>query len=211
MRRGSGAWRRGLGWRWGWSCSGPRGPRRSRRRRRIERDLPPRRPGFGAKVTNERGYVVARHDFLPFGQEWTLPTSRDKKLFTGQEHDRRRASTTSAHATTTRRIGRFATIDPVYTWRENLVDPQRWNRYAYAKNNPLRYTDPDGRMPWLIVGGFVGTVAYGGWDIWQNVQSGRPWHENLGVEAAKGFIVGATLGIAAPALAAGRSPSESKA
>jgi len=42
-------------------------------------------------------------------------------------------------------IGRFTTTDPVYTWRENLVDPQRWNRYAYARNNPLRYVDPDGK------------------------------------------------------------------
>jgi hypothetical protein len=33
----------------------------------------------------------------------------------------------------------------VYTWQENLVDPQRWNRYAYVRNNPLRYVDPDGR------------------------------------------------------------------
>lgn len=32
------------------------------------------------------------------------------------------------------------------TWQENLVDPQRWNRYAYVRNNPLRYKDPDGRI-----------------------------------------------------------------
>ena len=49
------------------------------------------------------------------------------------------------------KIGRFTTVDPVYTWRENLVDPQRWNRYAYARNNPLRYVDPDGRV--LVLAG----------------------------------------------------------
>ncbi len=42
-------------------------------------------------------------------------------------------------------VGRFSTVDPVVTFDENLVDPQRWNRYAYARNNPLKYTDPDGR------------------------------------------------------------------
>ena len=31
---------------------------------------------------------------------------------------------------------RFTTVDPFFAWGDNLVDPQRWNRYAYAKNNP---------------------------------------------------------------------------
>lgn len=28
-----------------------------------------------------------------------------------------------------------------------LLEPQRWNKYAYALNNPLRYVDPDGEDP----------------------------------------------------------------
>jgi hypothetical protein len=28
---------------------------------------------------------------------------------------------------------------------DNFGDPQAWNGYAYARNNPLRYTDPDGQ------------------------------------------------------------------
>jgi hypothetical protein len=36
-------------------------------------------------------------------------------------------------------------VDPQYNWHANLVDPQRWNRYAYGRDNPLRYVDPDGR------------------------------------------------------------------
>ena len=87
-------------------------------------------------VTNEAGHVVSRHDFLPFGQEWTLPTSREKKLFTGQEHDPETGLDYFGARYYQARIGRFTTIDPVYTWKENLVDPQRWNRYAYARSNP---------------------------------------------------------------------------
>jgi hypothetical protein len=29
-----------------------------------------------------------------------------------------------------------------------LTDPQRWNRYVYTGNNPLRRIDPDGRDWW---------------------------------------------------------------
>jgi hypothetical protein len=32
-------------------------------------------------------------------------------------------------------------------------NPQDWNRYAYARNNPLRYTDPSGHMAWEGDGG----------------------------------------------------------
>jgi RHS repeat-associated protein len=38
--------------------------------------------------------------------------------------------------------GRFTSVDPVSGWPG---DPQSWNMYAYARNNPLLYTDPDGQ------------------------------------------------------------------
>jgi len=28
--------------------------------------------------------------------------------------------------------------------KEWLRDPQRWNHYAYVRNNPLQYVDPNG-------------------------------------------------------------------
>lgn len=33
------------------------------------------------------------------------------------------------------------------------ANPQDWNRYGYARNNPIRYTDPSGHMAWEGEGG----------------------------------------------------------
>jgi len=98
-------------------------------------------------VTNQNGDVIARHDFLPFGEEYPgpQPTARERKLFTGKERDAETGFDYFGARYYDARIGRFTTIDPLQTTAENLVDPQKWNRHAYVRNNPLRWVDPDGR------------------------------------------------------------------
>lgn len=39
--------------------------------------------------------------------------------------------------------GRFVSVDPV----QDLADPQQWNGYAYANNNPTTLSDPGGLVP----------------------------------------------------------------
>jgi RHS repeat-associated protein len=103
-------------------------------------------PGSVRVVTNQAGQEVTRHDFLPFGEEFPTPmTPSMGKLFTGKERDAETGLDYFGARYYDSGVGRFTTIDPIYTWKENLVDPQRWNRYAYVRNNPLRYIDPDGR------------------------------------------------------------------
>jgi RHS repeat-associated protein len=41
-------------------------------------------------------------------------------------------------------IGRFTRPDPAKIDLKHLTNPQKWNKYAYTINNPLRYFDPDG-------------------------------------------------------------------
>jgi RHS repeat-associated protein len=41
-------------------------------------------------------------------------------------------------------MGRFMSPDPLMFNELRLVNPQRWNMYAYAVNNPLIFTDPTG-------------------------------------------------------------------
>jgi hypothetical protein len=44
-------------------------------------------------VTDQNAQVIARHDFLPFGEEWNPPTNApEKKLFTGQPPSLARSS-----------------------------------------------------------------------------------------------------------------------
>jgi len=38
-------------------------------------------------------------------------------------------------------LGRFLSADPM---GQNIANPQAFNRYSYASNNPVRYTDPTG-------------------------------------------------------------------
>ena len=41
--------------------------------------------------------------------------------------------------------GRFTSIDPMGFTAGLLANPQNMNRYAYTRNNPLTYIDPDGK------------------------------------------------------------------
>ena len=126
-------------------------------------------------VTDDKGKVIERHDYLPFGEECTTgPCAANPgvgagqpRKFTGKERDPETGLDYFGARYYGSKIGRFTTVDPVYTWRDNILDPQRWNRYAYARNNPLRYTDPDGRRIVLAPGSsdtfkaeFARTITY---------------------------------------------------
>ena len=97
-------------------------------------------------VTNAQGQVIARHDFLPFGEELNPQyPPHDRRLFTGQERDFE-TGLDYFHARQLRvDLGRFATLDPLtdLAWTDPTLGAT--NAYGYVANNPLRYVDPDGR------------------------------------------------------------------
>jgi RHS repeat-associated protein len=105
-------------------------------------------------VSDQSNAVVERHDYLPYGEEWcpgppagvcgSVPPGQSRR-FTGKERDQETGLDYFGARYYGARIARFTTTDPVYTWQENILDTQKWNRYAYGRNNPLRYFDPDGR------------------------------------------------------------------
>ena len=121
-------------------------------------------------LTNASGQVIARYDYAPFGEEIAppAPPPTNTRRFAGKERDGENPCTAASpchdyfggrylHGLS----GRFTTVDPVLDFDQALVNPQLWNRYSYALNNPLKFTDPDGRDP-MLVGGAIGAGAYAG-------------------------------------------------
>jgi RHS repeat-associated protein len=99
-------------------------------------------------LTDAAGQLLGYQTFAPFG---TGGTSDGGFLqFTGQERDGAVVGGSADlpdyfHARQYDKWGRFLSVDPVLDIKKAVKEPQRWNRYAYAVNNPLLYTDPDGR------------------------------------------------------------------
>jgi RHS repeat-associated protein len=100
-------------------------------------------------VTDENHRKIGVYAYYPFGDEVNLglqePLAPDAIQFTGQERDNS-LSLDYMHARYySSSMGRFLSMDPALDFEKTLPNPQMWNRYAYVVNNPIRFTDPDGR------------------------------------------------------------------
>jgi RHS repeat-associated protein len=113
-------------------------------------------------ITSANHEPYARHDYYPFGIEQTLSTQEFKNFyyrrneamkFAGHERDFQGDTLLEntdyldyMHARYYNpNLGRFLSVDPAMDLKKTLPIPQRWNRYSYTANNPVRYVDPDGK------------------------------------------------------------------
>jgi RHS repeat-associated protein len=96
-------------------------------------------------VTKPDGTIAQTYDYLPFGQEFTPSTDTNRFRFTGKERDAETGLDFFEARYLSSAQGRFSSPDPLTGTALHIINPQRWNMYAYALNNPLAYTDPDGR------------------------------------------------------------------
>lgn len=67
-----------------------------------------------------------------------------RQQFTGKERDNESGLDYFGSRYYSSAQGRFTSVDPENAGADP-EDPQSWNGYAYARNNPLKYTDSDGR------------------------------------------------------------------
>jgi RHS repeat-associated protein len=151
-------------------------------------------------VTNQAGQVVETHDYLPFGEELcgsapcSGPAAGQPKRFTGKERDVETGLDYFGARYYRANLGRFTTVDPGGDLRANILNAQRWNKYAYGINNPLRFQDPDGREVPVVMDG---KVYNGGLD---GMSAGDQHAQNVVFGALVGVTGLFAAGFAAPAL-----------
>jgi RHS repeat-associated protein len=118
-------------------------------------------------ITDGTAHRLAAHTYLPFGREAEGSEADTERMkFTAHERDGVAGSAgfdlDYMHARYyDPNAGRFLSVDPTLDMQTALQVPQTWNRYGYARNNPIRFTDPDGRFAIaddVVVGAVIGVV-----------------------------------------------------
>jgi RHS repeat-associated protein len=101
--------------------------------------------GTSRIVTNATGAILDESDFYPFGGERVITASSGNTYkFTGKERDAESNLDNFGARYNASSMGRWMSPDPKILSIRHIVNPQKWNKYAYTTNNPLSYFDPDG-------------------------------------------------------------------
>jgi len=103
--------------------------------------------------TDANGGVIARHDYMPFGEEIDSLGGRSatdnyvvddvRQGFTGYFDDEETGLDFAEARMYAKTLGRFNGSDPILS-TGSAFNPKSWNRYSYSLNNPLLLKDPYG-------------------------------------------------------------------
>ncbi|MEP7212409.1 MAG: RHS repeat-associated core domain-containing protein, partial [Acidobacteriota bacterium] len=111
-------------------------------------------------ITDRMGTVISRRDFMPFGEElfpdatYRLAASKYgvndniRQRFTGYQKDDETGLDFAEARMYKNEHARFTAIDPLLASGKS-DNPQTFNRFVYAGNNPILRTDPTGE-DWII-------------------------------------------------------------
>lgn len=128
--------------------------------------------GSPVAISDEYGNIVWRGDYLPYGINQSSDEYGENPGvgFIGRERIDEFGLNYFGDRFYDPELRRFVSVDPADI---NLNDPISYNRYAYAKNNPVKYTDPEGQYAELGVE-FV-SVGIGIFSFSENFTKGHYW------------------------------------
>ena len=92
------------------------------------------------------GTIAVTCTSLPFGDGQTCTGTADPSgyFFTGKERDTESGNDYFGARYYASSMGRFMSPDPGWFMEADPTNPQTWNLYSYALNNPLKLIDPTG-------------------------------------------------------------------
>jgi len=160
--------------------------------------------GSITSITNKNGILLESLSYDPWGRrrnpdnwnDFNVTSSLFDRGFTGHEHlDQFRLINMNGRMYDPF-LARFLSPDPFVQQPDNS---QNYNRYSYAWNNPLKYTDPSGEFIHLVIGAALGGVI--NW-LANGAQFNAAGLGNFGVGALGGAL-GAGIGAGFGALASG--------
>lgn len=104
--------------------------------------------GSVVAVTDANRNVLERREYEPYGAQ-LMPAVQDGPGYTGHVQDAATGLVYMQQRYYDPMVGKMLSVDPVTAYGRG--DMRHFNVYAYAFNNPYRFTDPDGRSPDTIV------------------------------------------------------------
>ena len=101
--------------------------------------------GTSRVISDASGTILDDSDFYPFGGERSVTSSSgNTHKFTGKDRDSESGNDYFGARYYSSTTGRFISADPGWFLVADPSNPQTWNQYSYALNNPLRFIDPTG-------------------------------------------------------------------
>ena len=146
-------------------------------------------------TTDQNGNIFATDSLWAYGQDAGTSGPVGRRRFTGHERDYdlsgRATDLDYMHARSySPWLGRFMSVDPARR-SQDLAVPQSWNRYAYGLNGPLKFRDPDGEVPALVVAAAGGGAVDAGITVASNLLNGRRLLDGVGSSFVRGAAAGA--------------------
>ena len=125
-------------------------------------------------TTDSSGALKGTQDHLPFGEDGGTTGTSAKHRFTNYERDSESATDYAVNRQYVAGISRFMQLDPI----EGSIDnPQSLNKFGYALNDPVNYSDPLGLkcawvwVPWKVCSVFDGKEHCRSGGDWENICS----------------------------------------